>query len=115
MSREDIVRVAVEAALEKKGIDPVVLDVSELLQIVDDFVIVSGANRRQVATLVEEVEDKVREAGWRPLRREGVDDAEWVLLDYGEVVIHVFLDEIRRFYDLERLWSDAPRRSFAGA
>ena len=110
-----MVRVAVEAALEKKGIDPIVLDVSELLQIVDDFVIVSGANRRQVATLVEEVEDKVREAGWRPLRREGVDDAEWVLLDYGEVVVHVFLDEIRRFYDLERLWSDAPRRSFAGA
>ena len=77
--------------------------------------IVSGANRRQVNTVVEEIEDRLRTAGFRHLRVEGAEDAEWVLLDYGDVVIHVFLDEVRRFYDLERLWADAPRRSFAEA
>ena len=107
----DLIDIALDAASEKKAIDPVVLDVSQLLQIVDDFVIVSGANRRQVSTLVEEIETKLKAAGFRPLRTEGANEGEWVLLDYGEVVIHVFLDEVRRFYDLERLWADAPRRS----
>ena len=106
----DLIDVIIDAAEDKKAIEPLVLDVSALLQIVDRFVILSGTNRRQVSTLVEEIEARTKEAGCRPLRREGLDDAEWVLLDYGDVVVHVFLDETRRFYDLERLWADAPRQ-----
>jgi ribosome-associated protein len=108
----DVVRLAAEAAVDKKGIDPIALDVSELLQIVDTFLIVSGSSRRQVSSLVDEILERVRAIGVRPLRTEGVDGAEWVLLDYGDVVVHVFLDEVRRYYELERLWGDAPRQSF---
>jgi ribosome-associated protein len=81
-----------------------------VLAITDAFVITSGTNPRQVATIVEEVEARVAEAsGRKPLRVEGLGDARWVLLDYGDFVVHVFLDEVRRYYDLERLWADAPR------
>lgn len=102
--------VAAAAAAAKKGEDVVVLEVGELLAITDAFVITHGANARQVRTIAEEVEDEVVAAGGpKPLRIEGLDDARWVLLDYGDFVVHVFLDEVRRFYDLERLWADAPR------
>ena len=102
--------VAARAAAAKKGDDPVILEVGEVLAITDAFVITSGTNARQVRTIAEEVEAKVAEAcGPKPLRVEGLDDARWVLLDYGDFVVHVFLDEVRRYYDLERLWSDAPR------
>ena len=102
--------VAARAAAAKKGVDPVILEVGEVLAITDAFVITSGANARQVRTIAEEVEARVAEAcGPRPLRTEGLDDARWVLLDYGDFVVHVFLEEVRRYYDLERLWSDAPR------
>jgi len=111
----DLVKRAVATADEKQAIDPVVLDVSEHLRIVDYFVILSGASRRQVSTLVDEIRLKLREAGHRPLRVEGAEEGEWVLIDYGDVAIHVFLDETRRFYDLERLWSDAPRLSVVQA
>lgn len=101
---------AAGAAAAKKGRDTVVLDVEEVLAITDAFVITSAPNRRLVRTIVEEVEQKVREAGGpSPLRSEGLDEAQWVLLDYGDFVVHVFLDEVRKFYDLERLWSDVPR------
>ncbi|MFP5377169.1 MAG: ribosome silencing factor [Acidimicrobiia bacterium] len=113
MTPEDIRNqtvVAARAAAAKKGDDPVVLEVGEVLAITDAFVITSGANPRQVRTIAEEVEAQVaRRCGPRPLRVEGLDDARWVLLDYGDFVVHVFLDEVRRYYDLERLWSDAPR------
>ncbi|MGH9177526.1 MAG: ribosome silencing factor [Acidimicrobiales bacterium] len=102
--------VAARAAAAKKGDDPVILEVGEVLAITDAFVITSGTNARQVRTIAEEVEAKVAEAcGPKPLRVEGLDDARWVLLDYGDFVVHVFLEEVRRYYDLERLWSDAPR------
>src|SRR5581483_6890867 len=92
------------------GLDTVVLEVCKVLAITDAFVITSGANSRQVRTIAEEVEDAVKAGdGPSPIRIEGLDDARWVLLDYGDFVVHVFLDEARRFYDLERLWSDAPR------
>ncbi|MGH9151465.1 MAG: ribosome silencing factor [Acidimicrobiales bacterium] len=113
MTPEDIRQqtvVAARAAAAKKGVDPVILEVGEVLAITDGFVITSGANPRQVRTIAEEVEAQVaRRCGPRPLRVEGLDDARWVLLDYGDFVVHVFLDEVRRYYDLERLWSDAPR------
>ena len=90
--------------------DTVVLEVGVVLAITDYFVITSGANARQVRTIAEEVEAQVVGAGGgKPLRIEGLDDARWVLLDYGDFVVHVFLEDVRRYYDIERLWSDAPR------
>ena len=102
--------VAANAAASKKADDIVVLDVGDIIAITDAFVIASGGNRRQVRTVVEEVERQLAErAGVKPVSVEGLDDASWVLLDYGDMVVHVFLDETRAYYDLERLWSDAPR------
>jgi ribosome-associated protein len=100
---------AARAATDKKGEDTVVLEVGPLLAITDAFVITSGANDRQVRTIAEEVEAQVKVVGGpSPIRVEGLTDAQWVLLDYGDFVVHVFLDEVRRYYDLERLWADAP-------
>jgi len=102
--------VAAQAAASKKANDVVILDVGEVLAITDSFVIASASNDRLVRTVAEEVERKIKEAGGpAPLRIEGLREAEWVLLDYGDFVVHVFLEETRRFYDLERLWADAPR------
>ncbi len=103
-------RAAARAAAAKNGGDTIILEVGRVLAITEAFVITSGTNARQVRTIAEEVEAKVKEDGGpSPLRIEGLDDARWVLLDYGDFVVHVFLDEVRRFYDLERLWSDSPR------
>lgn len=102
--------VAARAAAAKVGADTVVLAVGDVLAITDYFVITSGGNARQVRTIAEEVEARVAASGGpKPLRAEGLADASWVLLDYGDFVVHVFLDEVRRYYDIERLWSDAPR------
>lgn len=94
---------------DKKANDVVLLDVHELLVITDVFVIASGNTRRQVQALIDAVEEALRDGGRRPLRREGQDDAQWVLLDYGDIVVHVFDTPTRAYYDLERLWGDAPR------
>jgi ribosome-associated protein len=103
------VTTAARAAADKKASDTIVLDVGDVLSITDAFVITSGNNRRQVLTIAEEVEAQVKAIGGPgPLRVEGQGDAQWVLLDYGDFVVHVFLDEVRRYYDLERLWADAP-------
>jgi ribosome-associated protein len=107
-SRE-IAITAARAAADKQAVDVTILDVSGLIVITDCFVICSGTSDRQVKTLVEEVEKAVRDIGERPVRREGETDASWVLLDYVDVVVHVFGQEEREYYDLERLWSDAPR------
>jgi len=98
-------------AASSKTVDPtVVLDVGDLLGITDHFVITSGSNVRQVRTIAEEVEKRVKaQGGGSPRYVEGLDDARWVLLDYGQFVVHVFLDEARHYYNLERLWADAPR------
>jgi len=102
--------VAAQAASSKKGDDIVILDVGSVLVITDTFVITSAPNERLVRTIAEEVEKRIKEEGGpAPLRVEGLREAEWVLLDYGDYVVHVFLEETRRFYDLERLWGDAPR------
>lgn len=99
--------VAARAASSKQGDDPVVLEVGGILAIVDWFVITSGSNPRQVRTIAEEVEEQVKALGeGGPFRVEGLDDARWVLLDFGDVVVHVFLDEVRAYYELERLWGD---------
>lgn len=102
--------VAARAADAKKAIDPVILDVGDLLSITEAFVVTSAANSRLVATIAEEIEQKIKEAGGPgPKRIEGRQDASWILMDYGDFVVHVFLEETRNFYDLERLWGDAPR------
>lgn len=101
--------VAVQAAVAKKGDNLAVLEVGEIISIVDCFVLVNAANTRQVRTIVDEVQRALREHdGSRPIGVEGLDDASWVLLDYGDVVVHVFLTETREYYDLDRLWADAP-------
>jgi ribosome-associated protein len=106
-------RTAARAAWAKGGDDTVVIEVGEVLAITDAFVITSGRNTRQVKTIAEEVEARLKdEGGIRPLRIEGLGDSQWILLDYGDLVVHVFLDETREYYDLERLWADAPRVSW---
>jgi ribosome-associated protein len=103
------VGLAVRAAADKKARDLVVMDVGEFLSITDYFVICSGSSDRQVRTIADEVEAKLKEAGVRPLRTEGAVEGGWLLLDYGVFVMHVFTDEMRAYYELERLWKDAPR------
>ena len=103
-------RTAARAASAKGGEDTVIIEVGLVLAITDAFVITSGRNTRQVRTIAEEVEARLKVDGEiKPLRVEGLSDSHWVLLDYGDLVVHVFLDETRAYYDLERLWSDAPR------
>ena len=102
--------VAARAAESKSGEATAILAMGELLGLTDAFVITSGRNSRQVRTIVDEVERQVGESdGRKPVRVEGLDDARWVLMDYGDFLVHVFLDEAREFYDLEHLWADAPR------
>jgi ribosome-associated protein len=106
-------RTAAQAASAKGGEETVIIEVGAFLAITDAFVITSGRNTRQVKTIAVEVEERLKaDGGIAPLRVEGLGDSQWVLLDYGDLVIHVFLDETRAFYDLERLWSDAPRISW---
>jgi ribosome-associated protein len=106
-------RAAARAAAEKGGVDTVILAVGPILPVTDAFVITNGTNARQVRTIAEEVERGIKQAGGPgPFHLEGMDDARWVLMDYGDFVIHVFLDEVRGFYDLERLWADAERWSW---
>lgn len=99
---------AARAAADKKASEVRILEVRDLLVITDYFVICSGATDRQVRTIVQEVAKVLGEAGLKPVRREGERDLRWVLLDFGDVVVHVFTQAERDFYELERLWSDAP-------
>ncbi|MBL1078428.1 ribosome silencing factor [Nocardia sp. 2] len=101
--------VAALAADEKLASDVVVLDVSEQLVITDCFVIASAPNERQVNAIVDNVEEKLREAGYKPVRREGTREGRWALLDYIEIVIHIQHNDERDFYGLERLWKDCPQ------
>jgi ribosome-associated protein len=104
---------AAQAIADKKGEDIVILDLSDLLVVTDIFVIASGTSTRHVKSLVDDAEAALREEGRRPIRREGADYGEWVLLDYGDVVFHIFDRDTRAYYELERLWADAPRIEFA--
>ena len=107
---------AAAAADSKQGTDVALLDVGPIIGITEVFVLVSGRNTRQVRTIVEEVEKAIRELdGTKPLFVEGLGDASWVLLDFGDVIVHVFLDETREYYDLDRLWADAARVPFEEA
>ena len=111
----DAALAAARAAMGKQGRDLAILDVHELIVITDYFVICSGTSERQVKTIVDEVERSLRDLDRKPVRREGETEGRWVLLDYVDVVVHVFAEEEREYYDLERLWSDAPRPAWAAA
>jgi ribosome-associated protein len=107
-------RVAARAAASKTEDETLLLEVGDVLAITGYFVISGGRNARQVRSIAEEVEQRVvAEGGPRPLRVEGFDSLRWVLLDYGDFVVHVLLDEARAYYELERLWSDVPRLEWA--
>ncbi len=106
---------AAQAAADKLGHELLVLDVSERLAITDCFVLASAANERQVKGIVDEVEEKLRQLGAKPVRREGEREGRWVLLDFVDIVVHVQSDEERVFYALERLWKDCPVIPFTDA
>ena len=105
----ELAKIAAEAAAEKLAADIIAYDVSEQLVITDVFLLCSAANDRQIRAIVDEIEEKMRQAGARPVRREGERERRWVLLDYLDIVIHVQLAEERIYYALERLWKDCPR------
>lgn len=101
---------AARAADDKLAKDVVVLEVAEVLALCGWFVIASAGNERQVKAVCDEVEERIHVAGGpKPKRIEGLDSLQWVLMDYGDLVVHVFLEEAREFYDLDRLWADVPR------
>ncbi len=100
--------VAARAAAAKLADDVLVIDVSEQLVITDCFVLASGSNDRQVNAIVDEIEEKMRLAGYKPARREGTREGRWVLLDYVDIVVHVQHQDEREFYALDRLWRDCP-------
>lgn len=104
----EMARIAALAADEKLATDVVVLDVSEQLVITDCFVIASAPNERQVNAIVDNVEEKLRVAGHKPVRREGTREGRWTLLDYVDVVVHIQHEDERNFYALDRLWKDCP-------
>jgi ribosome-associated protein len=106
---DEFVVAALRAADDKKAFDLVLLDVSEVASFTEYFLIATGTNARQVQAISDEVVERLKKDGRRPARVEGYRGAEWVLLDYGDFVFHVFEEKARRFYDLERLWRDAAR------
>ena len=104
----EMAEVAARAAAAKLADDVVVIDVSDQLVITDCFVIASASNERQVNAIVDEVEEKMREAGYKPARREGTREGRWTLLDYVDIVVHIQHQDERDFYALDRLWRDCP-------
>jgi ribosome-associated protein len=99
----------IEAVLGKKAANVVALDVHDLTSIADAFIICSGRSNRQVSALAEHIERELKKQKIRPLSVEGAQEGQWVLMDYGNVIIHVFFESVREFYDLEGLWRDARR------
>jgi ribosome-associated protein len=114
LSAEAVVRVAAHAALDKKALDVAVLDLQGLSTIADFFLVCSARSTTQAETIAEAVRGALRTEGVRPRHNEGSAESGWLLLDYGDVVVHVFLEETRGFYALERLWGDAPLVSVEG-
>jgi ribosome-associated protein len=104
------VKLALTCASEKKAFDLVALDLREIASFTEFFIIASGANQRQVQAIADEIDEKLRkDLGSRPVRTEGYSSADWVLMDYGDFIVHIFEQKAREFYDLERLWRDATK------
>ncbi|CAN5686598.1 hypothetical protein BH18ACI4_BH18ACI4_15660 [soil metagenome] len=106
---DERIREVLQAASDKKALDLVVLDLREIATFTDHFVIASGNNERQVQAISDEVFEKLKKSGTAAARVEGYKSAEWILLDYGDFIVHVFSDKARKFYDLERLWRESKR------
>lgn len=112
METKDIAKKIAAAANDKKAKDILLLNMEGLSPVTDFYVVCSASNSTLVKAIADNIEDKLAEAGVHPTHKEGYADARWVLLDYGDVVAHVFLEEERDFYNLEQLWADAPSESF---
>ena len=112
METKDIAQKIAAAANDKKAKDILLLNMEVFSPVTDFYVICSAGNSTLVKAIADNIEDKLAEAGVHPTHQEGYADARWVLLDYGDVVAHVFLEEERDFYNLEQLWADAPSESF---
>ena len=109
MKTIDKARLCLEMIQERKAIDPVLMEVGRLTSFTDYFLVVSGASSRQVQAISQHMARRLREEGFRPFGIEGEQEGHWVLMDYGDVVIHIFYQPVREFYDLEGLWTEAPR------
>lgn len=105
---EQLKRIIINALEDVKGQDIVSLEVAELTDVTDTLIVASGASNRQVKALADNVMEEAKKQGFRPLGTEGFDSSEWVLVDYGDIVLHVMLPATRAFYDLEKLWSIRP-------
>ncbi len=105
---------ALQAASDKKAAEIVLLDLREIASFTDYFVITSGFNERQVQAIADEIVEKLKKSGSSAARVEGYKTAEWILLDYGDFVVHIFAEKARKFYDLERLWRDSKRIELPG-
>ena len=108
-SSKDLAKLCARAAIEKKAEDPVILDVRKLCSFTDFFVILSGRSTRHVQGLAETIEEELRSRRLSTTKAEGLNEGTWVLLDYNDIVVHIFYSETRKFYDIEGLWHDAPR------
>lgn len=107
MSKElDMVRIACKAIDDKKALDIKVIDIHEVSSIADYFIITSGSNLNQVQAIVDNVDEQLGRAGYEPKQVEGTRNSSWILMDYGDLIVHVFDEENRLFYDLERIWRD---------
>jgi len=100
---------AVRTIVAHKGIEPVLLEVEKFCSFADYFILCSGSSRRHVLALAQHLEETLSQAGVKPLGVEGLEEGQWVLLDYNTLIIHIFLDPLREFYNLEDLWSEAPK------
>ena len=110
--RDAIVKIAADAADDKSAQDILILDIAKQSNITDFFLICSGSSTRQTKAIAEEIQKKLKENDERPFKVAGVDQGEWILLDYSDLVIHIFTQEMREYYELERLWKDAPMVKF---
>jgi ribosome-associated protein len=111
LTKEDACDVA-QVMLDKKALDVTLLDISGVVPYADYFLLCSGRSAVQVKAIVSAIEEHLRHKGFRPLHIEGYNEARWVLLDFDDLIVHVFLEEARLFYNLERLWGDVPRTVF---
>lgn len=109
MQTLDKARLCLEIISERKAVNPVLFEVGKLTSIADYFLVAGGKSNRQVQSMTQHLRKRLREEGFRPLGIEGLQEGHWVLLDYGDVVIHLFYEPVREFYDLEGLWIEAPR------
>jgi ribosome-associated protein len=115
LTAERKARTAARAALDTKAIDLVVLDVQAISNVTDYFLVCSGRSTTHLKSISEAIREELKEAGVRPLHAEGTTESGWILLDYGDVLMHVFLEDTRAYYALERLWGDAPVLPVEGA